>query len=360
MVGVVVLGAPAGTAAWLAQTHSRHAEEVVRRRAAHEKRFLEERAKTMAMPFLRGIGSRSDAGPTLNLLVPWWDRVATPLTLGKDEQAAYADDIVALIGRDLPQLRFDWMRALARFDHWRIDADERVQQQSGYIFEVLPDYETLVHYGKARLVDGVARGDEVAASAEVQQLARLLMSSELLISTMVATNLLAMERKLYEAESAKGRRLPEAWRPLAADDIEMIRRVARGGFEYMEIAALDLRVLDGNAPLDCVALHEGLASALAFRVVAAEAYADAYEAYERLASGGVCRFTAVRSRWTLPDEAFEPQRACGPPHEFATCLRYSLTHVPLVRGLAVRAFVETDVDSSGFTGFAVYEPKAVH
>ncbi len=365
LVAAVVLGAPAGTAGWLVYTRGAADEASAQRRALYENRFLEERAKTAAMQFFASIGNERDAGELLNAIIPWQAQKGvqcdepSALALTDEEKTAFATPIAELVGKDVPKLKYvAWLTVIHRFDHWNIDRDERVAGRRPLDLAELPDYSALTIYAKARLLEGIANDDIVIASGEVQQLARLLMSSELLISAMVATTMLSMERALYDDMIAKGKAPPAAWQPVLFDDINMIRRVARAGFEYGADDD-DGRVLDGNAPLDCIAIHEGLVGWLRMRPLVEDSYVDVFRRLDAVAAEAPrCRFRSVNAAWTEDDPSFDESIACNQYLGPVPCLRYQLTKIPLIHHLAVQAYLTSDDDSTGFTGLRAYEPGA--
>ncbi|MBX2994147.1 MAG: hypothetical protein KF681_04980 [Bdellovibrionaceae bacterium] len=213
-------------------------------------------------------------------------------------------------------LDFSWFTSLHRFDHWSFDQGGPLYDQ-GQDYKIMtmpqPEYADLVAWSKLRLLKGRDDKDLENAFKDVRQLAKLTMTNESLIATMIAIAMLKQETGFYAALSEEARKGLN-WHPIAEEDLEAARR-----YFWAQPAFLDLRLSDQAfrqyavlEPGLCQRVYETLASALAFRRLAIRYMSDAYKRLDDIekSSAERCRPSLIRRLWNNPnyEGIFEPNQ----------------------------------------------------
>lgn len=332
--------------------------------------FIADRAALAANPFFVGIGNKRDAGEFLNERNGWsserWEPFelasldgAEPLVLPADVHAAFAGGRIFDAEVDLIAHDPSWLSKLHAYDHWALDEAMAARAKpDDEMWSPMPGFTDFTTWAKVRLLAGWRENDMVSASADVQQLARLLVSTETLIGTMVASGVLLNERRMHDDLVAAGFAVPAEWQPMTYDDYWRIRRVARSSFSYVNPGTPSQYqdILDGTAPLDCLAIHEGVASAWATGALGRSTYPSGYCALDRLVeeTRGVCRFSVYRKKWLTKEAPPDPLHGCDESTADAdACMRTRLAlYIPGYRDIAVQALDKADTEA--FTGLHVY------
>lgn len=181
----------------------------------------------------------SDAGPFLNPRVSWNGphakepllkdlHLAADLTAEidawKDTWMEHADD------KRLVTLDFSWMRNLHRFDHWDIHKtctgciDSGIETLDVFSYRV-PNYKNLRHWAKLRLLKGLKDKDLWQAARDVRQLARLLVSQEVLISAIASQGFYKLELSIFDFAKKQRLTTPAEWQPLSKETLDKSFRV---------------------------------------------------------------------------------------------------------------------------------------
>jgi hypothetical protein len=338
---------------------------------AHSAAFATDREWLRTSSLYRGMGRAHDAGRVLNSLVPWSHvgapNITTAGTLHLPEvlpASVEKLDFARAEQRDLHGLDTTWMSTLGAFDHWAIDtAPARNDLASFDVFTApTPDFLFLQRSAKIRAIAGYLRNDVRGASADIQHLAQLLASTDLLVGTIVAASLLNIDRKLIEADAARAPASDHSWwHGFGADDVQRLRRAAFGSLQFVGVLTPEAHwaLLDGSTPFDCVGLQEGLAGMREYRPALREAWAKRYaQADARLvAASARCRFTNLQQVWH-EDPRSSPSAGCESPKDADTprCRRQHLRVLPLL----TRSVVLTDLAEPGpfppFAGYAAQTP----
>lgn len=331
---------------------------------AHSAAFRADREWLRTSSLYRGIGRANDAGRVLNALVPWPHSGedsngrlhlpdALPASIEKlDFAAADLDDVSG----------FDttWMSALHEFDHWAIDSAPARSDLA--IFDVftapIPDGLLLQRYAKIRAVAGYLRDDVQSASRDIQHLAQLLASTDVLVGMMIASSLLTIDRQLVEADVVRQPQVDHSWwRGFSADDVKRLRRAGFASLQFVGVLTPEAHwaLLDGSTPFDCVGLQEGLAGMRIHRPLLERLWASRYaEADARLvAASARCRFTNLQRVWAESASSW-PSAGCDTPEQASTprCELERLRAIPLAAA-AVQLLEMTEPGS--FPAFAGYE-----
>lgn len=158
------------------------------------------------------------------------------------------------------------MRELLEYDSWSLTAAGPLKDVEVLGPESpLPNYITLQHWVKLRLVKGRHEGSLAQASLEVRHLGDLIASSGTLVGEMIRAGFFGIERGVWEDA---GLTPPE---PLpTAGDIQGFRHAAFAGMYFLYPGVL--RSVREKAlkciPTRCAALNEAIAAAAAMRHVA--------------------------------------------------------------------------------------------
>lgn len=98
-------------------------------------------------------------------------------------------------------LDFSWMKELLQFDTWSIATASPlrdVAEVTTYFDAPLPNFVTLQHWSKLRLLKGLHENDLASASLEVRHLADLIGTTNTLVGDMVRVALFGIERGFLE------------------------------------------------------------------------------------------------------------------------------------------------------------------
>jgi len=269
---------------WREDTKQAELEPAVAARAAELRRH----------PLFTGTGTRADAGPYLNAIVPWTSNGTSALSLPRSLEDALDVEgwVAASSSIAVESYDFSWMKRLHEFDHWTIESDPRFRSKEPFsiIDADIPDLPVLATWAKLRLLDGLRRGDLASARAEVTQLARLLATIERHVAVIYAGRIVS-----YRVGQEP-----------AAEDAAQIR-------DYLQLqlrlllpasakAELTRRLRDTHAPGYCAFTHEALWLIYANRPRAEGKLSridESYALYDRLMTDPSirCRWPTLREAW---------------------------------------------------------------
>ena len=123
---------------------------------------------------------------------------------------------------DADGLDFTWMRRLQQFDHWDVGMDPHVAEHLNWWFDaVIPNFETLVHWAKLRLVNGLTQGGVLQAAAEVRHLAKICESTQTLVGLEVGLAMRGFETLVHDLAIQRG--LDVSGWPAVLDGAEKIK-----------------------------------------------------------------------------------------------------------------------------------------
>lgn len=163
-------------------------------------------------------------------------------------------------------LDFTWMSELLQFDHWSLlgAGPLRDDKPTSFYEANLPNYVTLMHWSKLRLLKGVHDGNLAQASVEVRHLAGLIASSGTLIGEMIRISLYNIERKTWED---LGQPVPGGLP--SADENWRLRHSAFAGM-YLLYPGVPRAVKEKAlkcVPMRCAALLEAIGAAASVRQI---------------------------------------------------------------------------------------------
>ncbi|MBL8915857.1 MAG: hypothetical protein JNM17_34480 [Archangium sp.] len=164
-------------------------------------------------------------------------------------------------------LDFSWMKALLQFETWSLATASPlrdVAEMTNFFEAPIPNYVTLQHWAKLRLLKGLHENDLANASLEVRHLAELIGTNGILVGDMIRIALFGIERAFYEEHGI-------ATPPAMTQNDAMRRR-------HAAFAAMDFLLpgVDGATrekamkciPNRCSALMEGMGAAASLRGIA--------------------------------------------------------------------------------------------
>lgn len=272
---------------------------------------------------------------------------------------ALPDELVAAVrdaGAEWPTAPIDvaatdlsWMSELSKFATWDIEGPGTPLFNAPFdgLNESLPRSVDLMHLAKVRLKQGLATGHIHPALAEVRELARLSLTTEMLIGDMTAVALLGIERRGAEEAVKRGLDL-EGWRAHTEDETQSLRRALWVATHSTSLIA-PLKPLDSQFPLvgRCSAQRE-LALALFARPWASSVLQDKYRTFDEQLAASPCRLRRLRRAWATTGEGELPLNGtalCFAKGYEVCHVPDILAHLPLVRptvGSILAATASTD------------------
>lgn len=303
-LGLVLYGAVAGYALYKASSvlhegQARALDEQQRFGAA----VLAEQERWRADPlFAKHAGG--DAAEVLSRRVGF-DRHLAPQRPPDDVLADLAD-----AGADWPSagpnvaaVDLDFFSSLADAGYWDLesegsplrDLEYRGMEDPGLI------YSDVLKLAKLRLLRGLQTGQMRPALDEVHELARLCLTTESLVGSMVAVAILDLERKAAAEATARGLELG-GFRVRSAEDTESLKRTLWAAPHATSLLSPD-EPLAPDFPMvgRCAALNE-LAIALYVRPWATAALPSRYETLTRMLETSDCRLRRLRHAWATSGE----------------------------------------------------------
>lgn len=172
-------------------------------------------------------------------------------------------------------LDFSWLKQLLEFDHWSLSAQGPLRdgRPTAFVDAPLPNYLTLLHWARLRLLKGAHEGQLEQATTEVLHLADLCASGGTLIGEMMRAS--SFHGLVRETWARAGRAPPVA--PFSETERGRVRAAAFAGTYLLypgvpnEVRAKALECV----PMRCAALQEALAVAASLRGVRPSSEADA-------------------------------------------------------------------------------------
>lgn len=222
------------------------------------------------------------------------------------------------------ELDLEWMSKLSTFGFLELDAAPL-------------DVWAWVHAGRVRLMRGLRDDDLPRASAEVRELARLMISSETPDGFAVAVHLLGVEAEAHARAVESG---------MDVMGIEPVDEEGRRRMSRVFNVVRDSRSLMSSPPyseldlgaLHCLSLQTGLTEAHEFERLLHTAMRPRYAALERELETSNCRLTRARQRVLHPDASDQRPVSLGAlcgGEQRARCERHysahSLAWLPFVR-----------------------------
>lgn len=248
----------------------------------------------------------------------------------KDAGAGWPTASIDIAAADLA-----WMSELPSFATWDIEGPGTPLFDAPFdgVTEALPRYVDVLLIAKVRLLQGLASGKMRPALAEVRELARLTLTTEMLVGDMIAVALLGLERRGAEAAVMRGLDL-EGWRALTEDETASLKRALWVATHSTSLVA-PLKPLDPQFPLvgRCSAQHE-LTLALYVRPWASSVLPDKYRAFDEQLATSSCRLRRLRKAWATTGEgelAVSGKAVCEATASASCDVPDIVARLPLVR-----------------------------
>jgi len=265
-------------------------------------KILEDAKVLASRPIFARTGTRADAGPLLDALVPWGKSSSAALSLPPSVVDALGGSDWVLKSKDIDTATYDfsWMKRLSAFDHWRFQADSRWAGDLPFSFmhARAPSWFTLTRWAKLRLLDGSRRGDLPAAQREVDDLARIMASTESVDAIRYAANMSNYRVDQPEPQPVEDKRVDD----YLSGQIQLYGIVT-------EPKTLSRRLADTGAPGYCAFMAEVLWRAYYYRPQVTDTTAtvrQAYAAYDVL-----IRDRTIRCAWPLLRDAWAERGTQG-------------------------------------------------
>jgi hypothetical protein len=199
---------------------------------------------------------------------------------------------------DLAGVDLGWMKDLARFDFWDLEADGSPMNEVPWNWRTtpIPDFISLQTAAKVRLLQGLREAKGAEAAAEVRELARLTASTETLVGEMIGVAMIKSDVRARQMATKREQDVT-SWPISTMQEAERLRRTmwaANGLFSTVPLApAIENDVVVGR----CAALLEGGASALMVRGLMNERYLERYASLTKSINDSSCRLKNLRRAW---------------------------------------------------------------
>ena len=192
------------------------------------------------------------------------------------------------------------MKRLSAFDHWRFQADSRWAGDLPFSFmhARAPSWFTLTRWAKLRLLDGSRRGDLPAAQREVDDLARIMASTESVDAIRYAANMSNYRVDQPEPQPVEDKRVDD----YLSGQIQLYGIVT-------EPKTLSRRLADTGAPGYCAFMAEVLWRAYYYRPQVTDTTATVRQAYA--AYDALIRDRTIRCAWPPPPRCLGRARYAG-------------------------------------------------
>lgn len=255
--------------------------------------------------------ARRDGGDASELLAErvGWERRPAPKRLPAAVIAGLND-----AGADWPASNLDvsevdlsFFASLGDAGFWDLEAPGSPLHGTPYagMEDPTPAHRDVTALAKTRLLRGLATNQMRPALDEVHELARLCLTTETLIGSMVAVGLLEMERKAAAEATARG--LDLGGFPVPTEEDRLSLKRALWAAPHATSILSPAEPLDPVFPLvgRCAALSE-LAVPLYIRPFASTVLAERYAALTKMLDESDCRLRRLRRAWATTGEGELP------------------------------------------------------
>ncbi len=206
---------------------------------------------------------------------------------------------------DYAGLDFGWLSDLLGYDTWSMSATGPLRdlKDTTFIEAPIPNFVSLQHWAKLRLLKGAKEGELEQASVEVRHLADLCAATGILIGEMIRAAMYGIERTFYEHMG-----LPKPSRLPSADETQAYRRTTYAGMYFLMPGvskAVRERAIACSAAR-CPAINEALGVSAAAR----DALPEARESLDWLLAQSPCDAVLAERIANSPsatDEALQQQ-----------------------------------------------------
>jgi hypothetical protein len=286
------------------------APEVLKERLA---RFqAEQRDVARHWLFATPPGATGDASPVLSRVTGFRASTAAddvagesgvPATLQAELKQWGKDWLDHVDDADLTGLELGWMKGLAHFAVWDLEAEGspgRSADPTTWVEAPIPNFTVLSMAAKARLLHGLRAGEGAAAAAEVRALARLSATTEMHIGNLVGIQLAAIEAKARAVAVERSHDLRDWPTATSPDEIAALKRVVVTASQFFHIAELDREAEDDIVVGRCAAIADGAKWAIIGRDLLKDAEPARYATLAQTIRDADCRLTTVRAAWNQP------------------------------------------------------------
>jgi hypothetical protein len=315
----------------------------------HDDAFRADLRTVSSLSFLDGARATStsgkDAGPffaekvlTKPLIDEPLGRKLTAVPVGKFPAGALDIDVSAV--------DTSWMKELASFEHWEIVDPPPVHFHNvDFNPAVRPMFAAVA---RARLLQGLRAGDVKTAARDVEQLARLVASTEVWVVATGAPHLMELVRATFEHARAEGLDV-DGWDPPDRKEVAAARRSLRGYVASLDFHVdpawhRDLLTSPELATWRCVALNETAVTYLEIEPVSGDRYRDAHDwiANALALTKNTCRLSLVRQAWDNEEQnvlVVGSDAMCDPINDPGGCIAASIaSSFPGIRDLPIESF----------------------
>jgi hypothetical protein len=170
----------------------------------------------------------------------------------------------------------------------------------------LPELSIAAPWAAVHMMKAVEGGDVAEACRDVEELARLLVSTETSRGAVFATQVLRIERSAYDYAVEQHVAVDPGFHPPERDAIDAFSRAAHASIAYWSLH-VDPKILDGIVAQKleagrCPALAELAVELIAIEPIAPALDTDVHAAVSRALSSSPCRLPLVREAWEHPGQ----------------------------------------------------------
>jgi hypothetical protein len=346
-------GAREGTAEDIHEQNARELDALVEKVGA---RFRDDVRAVQALPVVqpRVPQSAASAKDASDVLASKMARYPTPSVLPQPivtalEKAPSKKWVTALAGLDVSVVDASWMAQLASLDRWDPWMHPPFDERPMFFEHVTaPSFADAERWCDVRLLQGL-KGDAAKAGRDVDELVRLLLSTEDMMADFAAVRCLRHARTAWEHANEAGMDVG-AWSPPDQGTVDKLERVLHGFHAFADphvdpALADDVFTSFTLVPGRCSALlNEGM-SLVEIESITGALYEAPRARMGRLldATKDSCRLTPLREAWGKPDQkivAVGMDAVCDlDVAEPVDCVLASIfAHIPGFRDLQAETF----------------------
>jgi hypothetical protein len=238
---------------------------------------------------------------------------------------------------DLAAVDTSWLSGLSGAGYLDIEGEGSALQQAPFdpLQEPIPNFIDLQNVAKVHLAQGLKAGDARPAARDVRELARLCLTSELLIGDMIAVALLGIEARVHDEAARRGQDVT-GWTVYSPEQRLALRRV-----DWVGAAPYTLMATGALASFEpvigrCTGLREAGGMAHYIRSYGEGAFADRYAAIGAALEKSPCRLRRLKAAWRANDPsgrlADDGSALCQPGETKDSCQYPAIVfHLPGVR-----------------------------
>jgi hypothetical protein len=228
---------------------------------------------------------------------------------------------------DLASADTSWLSGLSGAGYLDIEGQGSALQHAPFdpLLESLPNFIDLQNVAKVHLAKGLKAGDARPAARDIRELARLCLTTEILVGDMIGVALLGIESKVRDEAVRRGQDV-SGWTAYSQEERMALRRVLWTSAAPYTMTATGSLAAWEPAVGRCTGLRESGGMAHYMRSFGEDVFAERYAVIGSAIEQSPCRLRRLREAWRTNDpsgrlpndgsalcQAGEPRDSCGYP-----------------------------------------------